>query len=189
MISVKDIETKDFKKSAFGYSQDDVDRFLDEIIVDYEKLLKDNFDLKSKVTELNESVLNYKMIEKSLQTTLSLAEKTANETLKSAEFEKERIVNETRKQAEIYLSQAKEKADKMLSEAQEKYDSVFGDTDKKLSEMESALERLTERYKNTKKRLKLIFEAELKLLEKEAFCNLSNDFYNESEKENFEDDR
>ena len=166
MITINDIETKEFKKSALGYSQDDVDRFLDEIIVDYEKLIKENIELKEKVTSLTESNSNYRSIEKSLQATLALAEKTAEDRLKEAEAEKEKVIGETKKQAEVYLAQAKEKADKLLAEANEKYESVFGDTDRKIEETKKALDRLLERYNSTKKRLRVIFEAEIRLLDK-----------------------
>ncbi|MBO8434096.1 MAG: DivIVA domain-containing protein [Tyzzerella sp.] len=179
MITVNDIETKEFKKSALGYSQDDVDKFLDEIIVDYEKLTKENFELKEKVASLSDSVNSYRSIEKSLQTTLALAEETAQKTVKNAEEEKEKIISETRKQADNYLAQAKEKADSILAQANEKYDSVFGDTDKKLAEAQRNLDRLLERYEATKKRLKVIFEAEIRLLDK------NDDSYIESDIENY----
>ncbi len=215
MITISDIETKEFKKSAFGYSQDEVDKFLDEIILDYEKLIKENFELKEKVSNLNSSISNYRSIEKSLQTTLALAEKTADETLKNAEADKERIVSETRKQAETYLAQAKEKSETMLAEANtksesilseaktkseamlaeantkasvileqanDKYEMVFGDTDRKLTEMKNSLEKLLERYDATKKRLRVIFEAEIRLLDKTDFNETSEkDIFAETE--------
>ena len=38
MMTPVDIETADFKKVALGYSCDEVDTFLDKVIVEFEKL-------------------------------------------------------------------------------------------------------------------------------------------------------
>ena len=53
MIRPSDIEDKEFKKVAVGYSPEEVDRFLDEICVDYEQLFRENREMKMK---LNNSV-------------------------------------------------------------------------------------------------------------------------------------
>ena len=41
VIRPSDIEDKEFKKVAVGYSPEEVDRFLDEIYVDYEQLFRE----------------------------------------------------------------------------------------------------------------------------------------------------
>ena len=41
MITPSDIENKDFKRAKKGYDCDEVDEFLDLIIVDMEKLLQE----------------------------------------------------------------------------------------------------------------------------------------------------
>ena len=46
MIRPSDIEDKEFKKVAVGYSPEEVDRFLDEICVDYEQLFRENREMK-----------------------------------------------------------------------------------------------------------------------------------------------
>ncbi len=42
MITPNDIATKDFKKVAVGYSPEEVDTFLDDIYVDYERLYRES---------------------------------------------------------------------------------------------------------------------------------------------------
>ncbi|MBO5561831.1 MAG: DivIVA domain-containing protein, partial [Firmicutes bacterium] len=45
MITPNDIENLQFKKTPLGYSTEEVDEFLDKLVVDYEKVFKDNVKL------------------------------------------------------------------------------------------------------------------------------------------------
>jgi len=67
MITPLDIENKKFSKKINGYSVEEVDEFLDEITVDYEKLYKENKALKENTEELHNDVGQYRNIETTLQ--------------------------------------------------------------------------------------------------------------------------
>ena len=56
MITPLDIQNKEFKKVMRGYKESEVDEFLDKVIVDYEKLYKENIELKDKIALLNEQI-------------------------------------------------------------------------------------------------------------------------------------
>ena len=76
MITPLDIENKKFSKQMVnGYNVDEVDEFLDEITADYEKLYKENKELKDNTEELHNDVGQYKTIESTLQNTLVIAQK------------------------------------------------------------------------------------------------------------------
>ena len=51
MITPADIENKDFSRVKRGYDMEEVDDFLDLIIVDMEKLLRENRQLKEEVAK------------------------------------------------------------------------------------------------------------------------------------------
>lgn len=70
MLTPLDIENKKFSKQMMnGYSIDEVDDFLDELTVDYEKMYKELQETKSKVEELNKNLEHYKNIEETYQST------------------------------------------------------------------------------------------------------------------------
>lgn len=144
MIKPSDIETKDFKKVALGYSADEVDQFLDEILVDYEKLYTESIELKDKIGILNESVDYYRSIEKTLQNTLILAEKTAEETRESAITRGEQI------QKEAELSAAE----------------ILRTSKNKLFEIEHEISKLKSQYELMRTRVKLLLYAEIELIDK-----------------------
>lgn len=95
MITPLDIENKKFyKQMVNGYNVEEVDEFLDELMIDYEKLYKENIELKKNAEELHNDVGQYKDIESTLQNTLVIAQKTADEVKKTAEKQAEQIIRD-----------------------------------------------------------------------------------------------
>jgi len=95
MLTPLDIENKKFAKQMMnGYNVEEVDDFLDEITVDYEKAYKENSELRMKVDELNSKLEHYKNIENTLQDTLVMAQSTAEEVKNVAKQKAEQIINE-----------------------------------------------------------------------------------------------
>ena len=95
MITPLDIENKKFSKQMMnGYSVEEVDEFLDDLTVDYEKVYKSNTELKHRVDELEASLEHYKTIETTLQSTLVMAQNTAEEVKEVARQQAEQIIRE-----------------------------------------------------------------------------------------------
>ena len=95
MITPLDIENKKFAKQMMnGYSVEEVDEFLDELTVDYEKAYKESTELKNKVEELERSLVHYKTIEDTLQNTLVMAQSTAEEVKEVAKQQADQIIKE-----------------------------------------------------------------------------------------------
>ncbi len=95
MITPLDIENKKFAKQMMnGYSVEEVDEFLDDLTVDYEKAYKENTELKNRVEELEASLAHYKTIEGTLQSTLVMAQNTAEEVKNVAKQQAEQIIKE-----------------------------------------------------------------------------------------------
>lgn len=95
MITPLEIENKKFAKQMMnGYSVEEVDEFLDDLTVDYEKSFKENAELKAKVEDLEASLSHYKTIEGTLQSTLVMAQNTAEEVKEVARQQAEQIIKE-----------------------------------------------------------------------------------------------
>ena len=82
MFTPVDIQTVEFKKSAFGYSTDEVDKFLDDLGDEFEKLYKENSKLIDKVQGLTEIVRYFKDLEDSIKNSIVLAERNAEDIKK-----------------------------------------------------------------------------------------------------------
>ena len=95
MITPLDIENKKFSKQMMnGYSVEEVDDFLDEITVDYEKFYKESSENKRKIDEMEKSLQHYKTIESTLQNTLVMAQSAADEVKSLAKQQADQIVKD-----------------------------------------------------------------------------------------------
>ena len=56
MLTPLDIQKQDFGVKMRGYNADEVDDFLDLVGADYEKLYRENKELKDRVVLLNKSI-------------------------------------------------------------------------------------------------------------------------------------
>ena len=101
MITPLDIDNKRFSKQMVnGYSVEEVDDFLDELTADYSKNYKEVNELRTKVEELNNSLVQYKTIESTLQNTLVMAQSTAEEVKNVAKQKADQIVDEAKANAQ-----------------------------------------------------------------------------------------
>ena len=95
MYTPLDIENKKFAKQMMnGYSVEEVDNFLDELTLDYEKLYKESNENKNKIAEQEASLAKYKNLETTLQNTLVMAQSAADEIKKVAKQEADQIIRD-----------------------------------------------------------------------------------------------
>lgn len=121
MLTPLDIENKKFSKQMVnGYNVSEVDDFLDELTAAYEKLYKENVELKESAEELHNDVGQYKTIESTLQNTLVMAQKTADDIQSVAKKQAEQII----KDAEIAAKQSLEEINVQILQKQKEYEDV-----------------------------------------------------------------
>ena len=110
MYTPLDIEKKKFSKQMVnGYSVEEVDDFLDELTIDYEKIYKQVGEATKKASDMEEELKKYKNIENTLQNTLVMAQTTADEIKELAKQQADQIVKEaqgTAKQEVIEIEQS-----------------------------------------------------------------------------------
>jgi len=116
MITPLDIQNKDFKRSIRGYKESEVDEFLDEVIKDYEKIYKENIELKDKIVLLNEQIEKYRALENTLKETLIVAQNTADEVIMSAKQKAELIIEEANNEAKKIIDEARNEVKRIRKE-------------------------------------------------------------------------
>lgn len=101
MLTPLDIENKRFSKQIVnGYSVEEVDDFLDEVVEDYTIKQKELLEANKKNEELESSLSKYRAIEGTLQNTLIMAQSTADEVKKVAKQQADQIVAEAKSGAQ-----------------------------------------------------------------------------------------
>ena len=149
-LSPLDIHNKEFTKSFRGYSEDEVNDFLDQVIKDYEILIKEKRDLEEQLKKSQTLVENYQKMEETLQTSILFAQETAEDVRSSAHNEAKLIVKEAQKDADRIVNDALLKARKATIEVDE-------------------LKKQSRVFRN---RFKMLVEAQLDLLQTDDWDHL-----------------
>lgn len=107
MITPVDIQNKEFSRKMSGYDRIAVDEFMVDIAEDYEKLYRENIELKDKLASSNDSLRRYIAMEEAMQNTLMFAQNTADDVKKSATEKADLMIKEAELKAKELVAQAK----------------------------------------------------------------------------------
>ncbi len=143
-----DIHNKEFSKSFRGYDEDEVNEFLDQIIKDYEALIRQNKEFEDRIGQLNEKLNHFSNIEESLSKSIVVAQETAEEVKSNAKKEAQLIIKESEKNADRIINDAlmKSRSTSLEIEELKKRASIFRTRFKTL--LQAQLEMIDERSWN-----------------------------------------
>lgn len=123
MITPLDIENKKFRLGFLSYNRKEVNEFLKNMSVDYERLYNENMELKEKLHYLNDKLKQFETIQETLQSTLVVAQKAAEDLNYTAREQSEKIIkeaendaNERKRQAQLQIESIKSLHSKMQEE-------------------------------------------------------------------------
>ena len=129
MLTPADIHNKEFSRGFRGYNEEEVDDFLDEIVYEFEELIKKNTRLAEDLELERKKTAQYQEMEKNLHETMDVAQKTADEAVQSAKIrveEMERAAKEDcerlRHQTEMAIQRRMEDATAKVRMQQELYE-------------------------------------------------------------------
>lgn len=151
MITPLDIQNKEFKKSFRGYNAKSVDEFLDAINEDYEKLYKENVELKDKINMLADQIRQYNTLEETLKNTLVVAQTTADEVTSAARQKAKNIIEDAENQRQRLISLAREDVRSIKSEYDALRKEIFVFKTRYKSFIEAQLISIDEFYKDIEK--------------------------------------
>jgi cell division initiation protein len=114
-----DIHNKEFTRSFRGYDEDEVNEFLDQVIKDYEMVIRERKELKEKIEQMNEKLSHFTNIEETLNKSILIAQETAEELKGNASKESKLIIKEAEKNADRIINEALSKSRKVSIEVEE----------------------------------------------------------------------
>lgn len=189
-----DIHNREFKKAMRGYDQDEVNEFLDEIIRDYEMMIRENKDQSSSLELANKKLANYEEMQDSLNKSILVAQDAADRLRENTDREIEvvqreaesyaeekrqeadKYAEEVRKEADNYYAEISKKADEYADrihfEAENNADELLNEAVNKARKIEDETEALRKQSRVFRQRLQLLIESQLDLLTKEDWDNL-----------------
>ncbi|MCZ0703354.1 cell division initiation protein [Natronobacillus azotifigens] len=158
-----DIHNKEFTRGLRGYDQDEVNEFLDQVIKDYEIVIREKKELKRQVDDMKERLGHFSNIEETLNKSILIAQTTAEE-----------VKGNATKESKLIIREAEKNADRIINEALEKSRRI-----------EIEVEELKKQGKVFRTRLKMLVEAQLELANSDDWddlfqTSLDRDYENDS---------
>ncbi|TXK72411.1 DivIVA domain-containing protein [Paenibacillus sp. N3.4] len=148
-----DIHNKEFSRSFRGYDEDQVNEFLDQVIKDYEALIRENKDLHNQTVTLQERLDHFTNIEESLSKTIIVAQEAADE-----------VRSNSKKEAQLILKEAEKNADRIINESLTRSRKVALE-----------IEELKKQASIYRTRFRALLEAQLELLNTEGWQSMQLD--------------
>jgi cell division initiation protein len=145
-----DIHNKEFSKGFRGYDEDQVNEFLDQIIKDYELMIREKKELEDRLASLNERLGHFTTIEETLNKSILVAQEAAEEVRGNAQ-----------KEAKLIIREAEKNADRIVNESLSKARKIALD-----------IEELKKQSKVFRTRFKMLVEAQLDLLKSDDWDTL-----------------
>ncbi|SFH66497.1 DivIVA domain-containing protein [Pisciglobus halotolerans] len=150
VLTPLDIHNKEFPVKMRGYDQDEVNDYLEQIIRDYETLLKEKREIEKELKFAGEKVEHFNNMQEALNKSIIVAQEAAD-----------RLKENANKEAEIIHLEAENNADRLLNEAVAKARKITSET-----------EELRKQSRIFKQRLQLMIESQLEMVKNEEWEEL-----------------
>jgi len=118
-ISPIDIQQQQFKSRPFGYEKAGVDRFLESLAEELERLLRQNQDFQEELARTNATLAEMREREETLKETLVITQKITEELKSTARREVDVLMAEAEIKAERLMRNAEERRVQLIEEIQE----------------------------------------------------------------------
>lgn len=124
MLTIDEIRNISFRKSNLrGYSHEDVDAFIDDVILTVEQLKREKADLVRKMDILAKRVEQYRADEETVRNALLSSQKVADASIRDANEKATKIIQDANDEARGILI----KADHISSKQKENYTNLLAD--------------------------------------------------------------
>lgn len=120
MLSPMDIRDKTFNVKMRGFDQDQVNDFLDQIITDFETVVKERDEKAAALKAAEEKVAHYEGMKDAMNQAIIVAQEAADRLKEQSEADAQQVQDEAERNAEALLSEASEKSNRILTDASDK---------------------------------------------------------------------
>ena len=142
MITPLEIEQKEFTRGVRGYKEDEVDTFLNLIILEMENLISENEQLKEDNTRMKKEIISTKNSEEEVLSTLETAKRLMSEISESAEKRADMLLKNAEMDAELIRREATENTDRFVKESGDIRNRVISLRERYRSVLEDELMRI-----------------------------------------------
>ncbi|MGH2825550.1 MAG: DivIVA domain-containing protein [Actinomycetota bacterium] len=163
-LGPRDIHEKQFHDAWRGYSQEEVDDFLDRVADVLEQTQRANESLTQRVSQLEGQLAQAREGEQMLKKTLVTAQQHAEEAMATARAHADKIVAEATERGRSVTEEARTKASAIESGARKRTQETERASEQRKRELETSIEKLRTLEADTKQKLKSFLDSQQRSL-------------------------
>ncbi len=153
MITSKDVRNKRFEKAAFGYKQEEIDEFLNQLEAELDEMERERAEANNKIQILADKVREYMKDEDALKDALLGAQKQGHQ-----------VIAEANEKAEQIIAEAQSKADALEDEAVRQHEETMERNRQEVAREKEALIEAQQQVAEFKKSLFDMYKTHLELI-------------------------
>lgn len=119
MLKPMDIHNMEFKRTFKGYDPEEVDKFLETIVLKYEAVFQENRKLRQELEDLRQETSGQVGQKQDVLDLISLTKQTVQELKSMASREADNVISVAQSEAERILTEARLEAQQIIGDAEE----------------------------------------------------------------------
>lgn len=156
-----DINNKNFSVKMRGYSQDEVDDFLDMVGRDYEDAVTKNRELEKALKHAEEKLEYFNELKDALNQSIIVAQDTADKVKSSASKESEVIVTSAQNKADEMIANAEKHSHELTTSAEQKAKEILNDATENARQLATETNDLKTKTRVFHQNLSLMLQSQL----------------------------
>lgn len=159
-----DINNKSFSTKMRGYSQDEVDDFMDLVGRDYEEAVTKNRELEKALKHAEEKLEYFNELKDALNQSIIVAQDTADKVKTSASKESEVMITSAQNKADDLVSTAEKRANGLTAAAEAKAKEILNDATVNARQLATETNDLKTKTRVFHQNLSLMLQSQLEMV-------------------------
>lgn len=175
-LSPLDIKNKTFSTKLRGFSPEEVDDFLDQVVLDYEDVIRQKRELEKSLRHAEEKLSYFNELKDALNQSIIVAQDTADKLKDNASKESNIIVSSAESKAHEILTKANEESKTMIAEAKKLATEIIDDATNKVQQLAGETDDLKKKTRSFYRNLTLLLEEQVAQLQSDEWEEILKPF-------------
>ncbi|MGX7013041.1 DivIVA domain-containing protein [Vagococcus silagei] len=171
-----DITNKQFNSKFKGYDRNEVDDFLDQLALDYEKILQQNRELEKDIKQAQEKLSYFDDLKDSLNQSIIVAQDTADKLKENATKESDLAIQQAQAQSEDILAHASKMSEELITAATAKANKILNDSSERARQLAVETDDLKKKTRVFHRNLSVLLESQLQIVQSDEWDELLKPF-------------
>lgn len=175
-LSPLDIRNKTFATKMRGFNPNEVDDFLDQVISDYEEVIRQKRDLEKSLKHAEEKLTYFNELKDALNQSIIVAQDTADKLKENATKEATIILSTAEAQAKEIVTSANEESKITINNATVSANTLLNDATSKARQLAVETDDLKKKTRTFHRNLSMILDSQIEIVKSDEWEDLLKPF-------------